>query len=489
MKKLTYLLFFVLVVLASNNYAQELSPCGTQLGISSWLRDFQARPSGSPRNDETLYVPLQIHVVGNDDGVGYMSKLTVMRSFCTLNNDFADANIQFFLANPIHYIDNSTYYEHDFDGGYDMMTEHNFPNAINCYIVQDPAGNCGYFFPVVDGIALSKSCTQPNDHTWAHEVGHFLSLPHPFYGWEDENITPDQPAPDFVNGWQVEKLDGSNCNNAGDGFCDTPLDYLSYRWSCNVTGTSNVVQQDPNGEDFVSDGTLFMSYSNSGCKNRFSLDQIAAMQANILEERPNLLTVAPAAGSLVIPETENITVLSPAPAALIEGSSVRLAWLPVPNATHYLVQVNPFSIFSIVFNEFIVDEPALTFTNLLSAETFFWRIFPFNAYNTCGSFTRPANFDTGNVTASQDLLAGEQLRVTPNPSGSGQVFLELESRSSGPAVWQVLNLQGQVLQTQSFQAITGSQRIPISTLQLPTGLYLLRLQLHDRMAVEKFLLN
>jgi hypothetical protein len=489
MKKLTYLLFLVFLVSASSIQAQEPAPCGTQLGISPWLRGFQSRPSGSPRNDETLYIPLQIHVVGNDDGVGYMSKLTVMRSFCTLNNDFADANIQFFLANPINYIDNSTYYEHDFDGGYYMMTEHNFPNAVNCYIVQDPAGNCGYFFPGIDGIALNKSCTQPNDHTWAHEVGHFLSLPHPFFGWEGASLNPDQPAPAFIDGWLVEKLDGTNCNNAGDGFCDTPPDYLNYRWSCNVAGTSNVVQRDPNGEEFVSDGTLFMSYSNSGCKNRFSPDQIAAMQANIMEERPNLLTVAPAAGSLVIPETENITVLSPAAGVLIEGSSVRLAWAPVPNATHYLVQVNPFSIFSIVFNEFLVDEPELTFTNLLPDETFYWRIFPLNDYNTCGSFTRAASFDTGNVTASQELLAGEQLRVTPNPSGGGQVFLELESRYSGPAVWQVLNLQGQVLQTQPFNASNGSQRLPINTRQLPPGLYLLRVQLNDRMAVEKFIIH
>ncbi|NJK83013.1 MAG: hypothetical protein HC912_03550 [Saprospiraceae bacterium] len=31
---------------------------------------------------------------------------------------------------------------------------------------------------------MSKSCTGRGDHTWAHEIGHALSLNHTFYGWE-----------------------------------------------------------------------------------------------------------------------------------------------------------------------------------------------------------------------------------------------------------------------------------------------------------------
>mgnify|MGYP000043822657 FL=1 len=54
----------------------------------------------------------------------------------------------------------------------------------------------------------------------------------------------------------VEKVDGSNCEYAADGFCDTPPDYLAYRWTCNQsTGTSFGTMLDPNGESFKSDAT------------------------------------------------------------------------------------------------------------------------------------------------------------------------------------------------------------------------------------------
>ncbi len=268
MKKISKLFSFLLAFAFSLSlFSQsEPAPCGTNLGISPWLRDFQSRIHETPRNDDMLFLPVQVHVVGTDEGNGYFSRNAVLNAFCTLNADFEQANMQFFLANPINYINNSDYYEHDFDGGFDMMDENNFPNVINCYIVEDPAGNCGYFFPGVDGIALNKGCTQPNDHTWAHEVGHFLSLPHPFRGWEGvEEFDYSEPAPTMWGNRRVERLDGSNCGFAGDGFCDTAADYLNYRWSCNSSGESSVQQTDPSGATFFSDGRLFMSYSNSAC--------------------------------------------------------------------------------------------------------------------------------------------------------------------------------------------------------------------------------
>ena len=191
-----------------------------------------------------------------------------------------------------------------------------------------------------------------------------------------------------------------------------------------------------------------------------------------------------------IPETENITVLAPAASAVIEGSSVRLEWESVPNATHYIVQVNPFNIFSIIFNEFLVDEPALTFNNLLPNETFFWRIFPFNAYYTCGSFTRPAQFNTNaNITSTNELLTGEQFTLLPNPSSNGQVRVELVCKQAGVASWQLLNLHGQTLQSAQFHASSGLQQIPINTSQLPAGIYLVRLNIDQRMAIKKLIIN
>jgi hypothetical protein len=479
---------------------QTLNPCGTDLGISSWLRDFQSRIHSTSRTDGIVYVPLQIHILGTDQGSGYMQYNTVMRAFCQLNEDFADSEIQFFLASPVNYIDNTAYYDHaDFETGRDMMIFNNVPNAINCYIVQSPAGNCGYYSPGPDAIALAKSCIQPGDHTWAHEVGHFLSLPHPFYGWEyrsDESThNYNDPAPEFWTAdwgtnYYVEKVDGSNCQFAADGFCDTAPDYLDYRWSCNLDGVSTVTQHDPNGVPFVSNGDLFMSYSNDFCAARFSDDQTAAMRANLEEERPELFSIPPDENSIIIPAEEFTSVLSPAPDAVIESSSVLLEWEPIPNATHYLVQVNPFSIFSIIFNQYIVDEPRLVFENLLDNKTFYWRIKPLNNYYTCVDFMEPNSFETGLVSATQELLPGENLSIYPNPvNNNNNASLELTSTVTEKANWQITNTTGQLLSSGQFGTITGTQRIDLPTHQLTPGLYIVRVQIGDRQAVRKMIIQ
>lgn len=469
--------------------AQELGPCGTHLGVSPWLRDFQNRMHSLPRTNDVLYLPLQVHVVGTDNGSGRMSRDGVFKAFCTLNEDFVQADIQFFMANPINYIDNSAYYEHDFEVGYEMMVSNNFSNVINCYIVNSPAGNCGYYFPgAPDAIALSRNCTGPNDHTWAHEVGHYLSLPHPFFGWEGTNHDYSQPAPDSWDFATVEKLDGSNCSFAADGFCDTTPDYLDYRWNCNSSGTSNVTQTDPNGETFVSNGTLFMSYSNPSCKGVFSPDQIAAMRANVEEERPNLFTIPPNPEEIVIQDVEDINVITPQEGTLPEGETVTLSWDPVPNATNYIVQVNPFSFFSVVFNEFIVSDNSVEVSGLLSDRDYYWRIRPYNAYNTCTTYSNATSFTTGTITSSQELLAGESLQLYPNPARENRVKLRLQTEATTSAHWQLSDSRGRLQQSGSFETGNGQTEQSLDVQHLTAGIYFLRIQLEDRQTVRKLII-
>ncbi len=79
---------------------------------------------------------------------------------------------------------------------------------------------------------------------------------------------------------EVEKMDFSNCYDSGDRFCDTRPDYLNYRWACAPDSLSVTVQKDPNGVEFRSDATLYMSYSLDVCSNRFTDEQIEAMRTN-----------------------------------------------------------------------------------------------------------------------------------------------------------------------------------------------------------------
>ncbi|RMF02177.1 MAG: T9SS C-terminal target domain-containing protein [Bacteroidetes bacterium] len=373
-----------------------------------------------------------------------------------------------------------------------MMAENNLPNVINCYVVESPAGNCGYFSPGLDGIALAKGCLAPSDHTWAHEIGHFLSLNHTFFGWEyyDEEVNFDLPAPEFLNGWEVEKVDRSNCQTAGDGFCDTPADYLAFRWNCNNRNESTIEQTDPNGVVFRSDARYIMSYSSDRCATIFSEEQIGAMRANLLEERAELIGPQPELSDILIPDTEQVTPIYPTADDLLTIRSVTIEWEPIPNADSYIVQLNPFRVFSVVFNEFIVNEPRITFDALLSNETYYWRVKPINETDTCHPFTRPNSFDTGTVVSSREAqLPEDMISLFPNPVTQEVFTLDIQAGKAASGYWQLRNSKGQVVQAQNIRTDGFGVQQRISTAGLPTGMYWLRLVLDDKQLTKKVIIH
>jgi len=82
------------------------------------------------------------------------------------------------MEDGFRYLSRSEMYNHasTTDAAFQMF-DLNIPNTINCYIVDFAAENCGYNLPYA-GVVLDKDCLFPDDHTWAHEIGHNLSLPH-----------------------------------------------------------------------------------------------------------------------------------------------------------------------------------------------------------------------------------------------------------------------------------------------------------------------
>jgi len=120
--------------------------CGVQMGRSEWLQKYQSSPELYRKGSDTvLYVPLTIHIVGDDNGNGYFSRGALLRALCRLNQDYEQAKIHFFVEGDIRYINNSAYYNHETVlKGAEMMFANNVANTLNCYFVNDPAGNCGY---------------------------------------------------------------------------------------------------------------------------------------------------------------------------------------------------------------------------------------------------------------------------------------------------------------------------------------------------------
>ena len=62
-------------------------PCGTMAYKDPWLTQFQRTLDGNTlrSSDTVLYVPITLHILGNDDGVGYFSAGRAMLAFCRLN--------------------------------------------------------------------------------------------------------------------------------------------------------------------------------------------------------------------------------------------------------------------------------------------------------------------------------------------------------------------------------------------------------------------
>lgn len=478
---------FLLFLLSSPMMAQNVDQwCATTDGKVEWLKKYQANPAAYEKTEDVLFVPLTIHVVGTNDGTGFFGLERILKAFCTLNQDFAPSNIRFFIEGDIRYIYSTAYATHNFNTGWQMMQQNNVSNTINCYIVEDPAGACGYAYYAA-GIALKKTCIGPGDHTWAHEVGHYLSLPHTFYGWEGEVPEAGVPAPNNISGTQVEKVNGSNCTTAADGFCDTPPDYLSDRWTCNTDGLSSLLQTDPNGQTFRSDGSLFMSYADDACSNRFSDQQIQAMRTNLEDDRPNLLY-----NQNEVPNMPDVAVVLTSPAfAEVTGSpaaGITLTWEPIPNATHYIVQVNPFPAFSYVLFEFNTAEPTVTVQGLDEDQNYYWRVKPYSAYSSCIPFSANGKFRTGFMTTGTNDPSGEHfsLHVYPNPlTRESHLNLEFNLEESETLALEVFNGTGIKIATQIIEGVPGENKIKWTTAVLPAGIYYISLTGQSGRSIEK----
>jgi hypothetical protein len=437
-------------------------PCATELTpeVKNWFQglDHEKRKLLKIQNG-ALYVPVVLHLVGTDLGFGYFPKDQAYQLICELNRHFVPVNMRFFLADTIRYIANTSYYKHDWSDGYDMMNIHNERNAMNVYVVQDPAGACGYaYYPGGGpgqgrgGIALAKSCSNPGNSTLPHEVGHYFSLPHTFDQWNSN----------------AEFVDGTNCSNAGDYFCDTPADFLDFRWNCPYTGN----KFDPNGDPYAPDGSLFMSYSIEPCGNRFSFEQLQAMRQSRTLDRPylSMFTPPPFADKTIV------ELQTPTDSSLVPTQGFMLRWKSVPGVFEYagfISQAN-FAVASIKFYTtdtfYYVDKP------LVAGKTYRWKVSPILPYYPCMDadssdghfvFTPDASITSRNEDATRSHFA-----VFPQPALANQSF-QIQGNFSLSLLPYITDIQGKKINHISMQIQEGNISIPPGSL-LP-GVYFLHI--------------
>lgn len=436
-----------------------------------------------------LYVPVTVHIVGSDEGGGYFRTVDVFRVICELNGQYEPARIHFYLhpEEPLVWHNNTSWFDHDWDGGEELIETNRLPDRLNAFIVNDPAGNCGYSWH--DAIVMGKGCSGGGNSTWAHEAGHHFSLPHTFLGWEGRTWQPGNPAPNQIGNWaKVEKFDGSNCKESGDRFCDTRADYLSYRWSCNGDRESNVVLTDPTGVDFKADATYYMSYSNDACTDKFSAEQIEAMRTNLYDEHTSYLQEWQLGPQ--IDDAARVQPISPVDTNTVQYNKIDLTWEPVANAEFYTVEVAllphfPFALASRTVHN--TTSTTITTINQIN-KILYWRVRAHSTWDVC----QPNNnspvgvFKTVNLSATNDLERVANIQLLPNPVSAGiSAQLLVESSENLDATLQLVDMNGRTIFAKPSPLAFGSNQLDIETNELATGIYSVILQTPKGTVIKK----
>lgn len=499
---LTGLLFLSLNLITAQS-AEELHPCGYS-GKDPWLVAYQNGEIATPRSmEDSVRVDIQVHIVGNDGGGGYISLSKMLNAFDVLQRDFEPLGVYFCLSEEVNFINNSSYNNHDFSTGFQMMNLYNVPNVVNNYIVDSPAGNCGYYTGGAQAIALAENCLDGGDRTWSHEVGHYFTLPHTFLGWNsDDDLPIDEPAPQFVGGRRVERADSSNCAIASDGFCDTPADYLAFRWSCTSGGIYGDSLLDPDSTRFAVQGWPIMSYANDNCVgdfgSGFSGEQEDAMLINLNTSRSNLIVDEPFGE--VAADADAITQISPLGGNYesFEQLEMRITWTPAPETDFYILQLNRTQFFgATVAREYIVTDTTVLLTEEDGIELnrrFYWRVRPVNRCKVISGYSGIESFRVTDIISSTiDPALNAALSVFPNPltANNNQLRIVANQLPTNEAVSiELLNVHGQAhVRPAMLQPAGGQLDYNFVELDLPAGVYFLRIRQADRLVVRKLLVS
>ena len=266
MIRLTILLALtsILSLQAFAQHNHQRGVCGTTEIDMERLKANIAYAKANPLQSRmTTYIPVRYHLIGEDDGTGAASPNDILDLMTAVNVDFAQYNLHFYLEDgdgaPWDYTYNDGLYnEHATFQPFLLNEKRSNANAMTIFVPNDATPpnssglgtTLGYYSPQSDYLVFKKSEVGSNASTATHEIGHYLSLPHPFQGWDCTSW--DGTTNDFVTSPVMERTapcrnvpvelvsrgtDG-NCATAGDFFCDTPADYnLGFGWDdCNYTG-------------------------------------------------------------------------------------------------------------------------------------------------------------------------------------------------------------------------------------------------------------
>jgi hypothetical protein len=502
------LAFFAVIAVGTAFYAQaQHAPhtgCGVGLEDGALIKArmmrqrVAAQQAGAPRQANALptYIPVAVTSVSNTSGQGHANPSDVLAMMCDLNADYNDQNVYFFLKDSIRYRQNNNLYNDasTFNSAL-YMAQNKVPNALNIYISPTVQNSVASFYsPAGDYVFIITSVANGVSNTATHEVGHFFTLPHTFYGWEGisyHDLYQNINAPNSVGGETVERVartgTGNNCATAADGFCDTPADFISDRWPCPYVGVQGVLAKDPAGVDINPSEENYMSYYFDACVTTFTAEQKAAMLADLQSRGWS---------NLAIPTPNNVLdgadIVATAPinnqVMLADGSNtITLQWQALTGATMYQVQLERMLLgqpIGIIFNTLVVGRNSYTFnTSVLplppttGTHDYRWSVKPVNGLRTCANYSGFFTFKTSRTAdpvsvATINSIEGLQLQISPNPVENQQVRLMINSEKNTQISLKIYSPDGKICAQQQKENISsGSNVIMVDAFGLAAGLY------------------
>ncbi|MFM2047955.1 MAG: hypothetical protein RI955_501 [Bacteroidota bacterium] len=496
MIKKTFTYLFLLTLLFSKVNAQDSKPskwCGTKLSKEQldWLDEYQRNDASEvyrKKSTYTAYVPIKAHIVGKDDGSGYYDLKKLFDDVCELNMryDRDSIGIHFFLYEDIDYINNTAFYN---DGSQtnpmanSIMNSslHHRSGALNMFFVAASPGLCGYFSPGLDVVVIIGACGGHNATTVAHEVGHYFSLPHTFHGWEgvwdagcDTLVNTGESKPS-----NPEKVDRSNCQVAGDKFCDTKADYNPDRWGTG-TGCSYRycnLRKDPNGVPVWPDSSLYMSYADDICVSRFSHEQRGAMQANYNTVRSGYLLNQAQNFNAV---TGTTTLITPNTSDTPPADFVSCSWNSVPGATKYCVAIYKQNTSSNqVWSVMTTDTFAAFYANANLVENVLYniRVMAYNPGKPCGTFSAPVQFSPSAATGINTISSVSSFKIYPNPVNNYFIVNYISETTVGNYTLTVFDISGK--QVYNKQIAANGRTEVVETSNWTSGEYFVQLRNAD----------
>ena len=452
----------------------------------------------SSSREELVYVPIKFHLVAKTDGTGRVNLTQIFDMLCNLNESYEDQEIQFYIKYPFNEINNDALYNYPGGTGGRLQIQANkVNNAMNIFITQstgsspqDPGTNTlGYYqpaFPQNDYIVIRKTATFGN--TAAHEVGHFFSLAHPFFGWENNPWDPDEHgmqvgtfSPNSSSQFQIynERVNMTNCQTAADYICDTPPDYL-FAFSDGQNGCTswNGGAMDPLGEIVDPQETNMMSYFDNCAQYIFTEDQKEAIRNDYdSADRAYVRTS-------YVPSTVDITsapsLLSPIGGATTSGyDQVALDWEEVTGAEFYYLEVDFIQNFAGQPQRFLVEGTYKVVEGLNPNVTYYWRVTPFGEYATCDLPTSSIeSFKTGTSVSATEIDFVSGWNLSPNPLEQGnELFIEVDAQQGFDANINVYTATGKLVKTvQNHRFAAGTDHYHLNVAGMSAGMYLVSIQ-------------